>query len=65
MSLWKRLHYLARFKRDSRSRFFELDESLSSALESLASQEHRPEEEIQADLIAAGLAQHNSNKQLQ
>jgi len=60
-----RLLTLLGLKRDSRSRYFELDESLSSALKSLASQEHRPEEEIQADLIAAGLAQHFSNKDIQ
>jgi DNA-binding NarL/FixJ family response regulator len=65
MSLWKRLLSLARVKRDSRSRYFELDESLSSALESIASQEHRSKEEIRADIITAGLAQHNSDRELQ
>jgi DNA-binding NarL/FixJ family response regulator len=64
MSLWKRLLSFARVKRDSKSRYFELDESLSSALESIASQEHRPKEEIQADIIAAGLAQHYSIREL-
>jgi len=64
MSLWKRLLSLIQFWRNSRSRYFALDEDLSSALESLASQEHRPEEEIQADLIAVGLAQHYSNNEL-
>jgi len=65
MSLWKCLLSFARVKRDSRSLYIELDESLSSALESIASQEHRPKEEIQADIIAAGLAQHYSARELQ
>ena len=52
------------FLRDSKSRVFELDESLSSALKALSLGEQRPEEEIQADLIAAGLAQHYSNSEL-
>jgi DNA-binding NarL/FixJ family response regulator len=60
-----RLLTLLGLKRDSRPRYFELDETLHTALTNLADQEQRPEEEIQADLIAAGLAQHYSNKDLQ
>ena len=48
MSVWKRLLSRIRFWRNSRSRYFALDEDLTSALESLASQERRPEEEIRS-----------------
>jgi DNA-binding CsgD family transcriptional regulator len=52
-------------KREEDSRFFELDQTLRTALTNLADQEQRPEEEIKTDLLAAGLAQHFSNKELQ
>jgi DNA-binding CsgD family transcriptional regulator len=59
-----RLLTLLGLRRDSKPRYFELDETLHTALMNLADQEQRPEEEIQADLIAAGLAQHYSNSEL-
>ena len=64
MYLLNRLLSLLGLKRDSGSRYFELDETLHTALANLADQEQRPEDEIQADLIAAGLAQHYSTKEL-
>lgn len=39
------------------SHYYELDEPLQSVLETLAIQEQRPTQDIQAELIKAGLAQ--------
>jgi len=56
MELWNRLLTLLRMKRGSGLRYFELDESLHTALVDLADKEQRPAEEIQAELLTAGLA---------
>ena len=45
-------------------RYFELDETLHTALVDIADQEQRPAEEIQADLLAAGLAQRHTHEEL-
>ena len=64
MSTWNCLLTLLGLKRDSGPRYFELDEALRTALVDLADQEQRPAEEIQADLLAAGLAQRYTHNEL-
>ena len=56
--------YLLRLKRDSGPRYFELDETLHTALMDLADREQRPAEEIHADLLAAVLAQRRAHDEL-
>ena len=57
IELWNRLLGLLRARRASRWRYFELEESLHTALEQRADQEQRPAEQVQAEVLAAGLAQ--------
>ena len=54
--LWNRLLGPLRTRRTPRWRYFALEESLHTALEQRADREQRPAEEIQAELVAAGLA---------
>ncbi len=61
MSIWKRLLTLLRSKRDAGSHYYELDENLHTALVDIAHQEQRPAREIQADLLAAGLARRDTH----
>lgn len=56
IELWKQLLNRLRTRRSPRRRSFALEESLHTALEQRASKEQRPEEELQAELVAAGLA---------
>lgn len=56
IELWNRLLDLLRTRRSPRGRYFELEESLLTALAQRADQERRPEEEVQAEVMAAGLA---------
>jgi DNA-binding CsgD family transcriptional regulator len=56
MELWQRLLAILRMQPVPGRRFFELDEPLQSALAERADQEQLPVEQIQADLLAAGLA---------
>ena len=56
IELWNRLLGLLRTRRSPRWRYFALEESLHTALEQRADQEQRPAEEIQSELVAAGLA---------
>jgi len=58
--------FLSHFQlwRGRQSRYFELDEGLSSVIKELATQEKRSKDEFQTDLISAGLAQHNSNNEV-
>jgi DNA-binding CsgD family transcriptional regulator len=56
IELWNRLLGPLRTRRSLRWRYFALEESLHAALEQRADQEQRPAEEIQAELVAAGLA---------
>ncbi len=57
MVIWDHLLSLLGLKRGSGPRYYKLDEPLQSVLETLAVEEQRPAEDIQADLIEAGLAQ--------
>ena len=50
--------------RASGPRYFELDENLHTALVNRAGQEHRPAEDIHANLGAAGLAQLQTSDRL-
>jgi DNA-binding CsgD family transcriptional regulator len=50
--------------RGSGLRYYELEESLHTALVDLANQEQRPAEEVQADLLAIALAQQQKNGEL-
>ena len=59
-----RLLTLLGLKRDPGPRYFELEESLYTALANLADQEQRPEDEIHADLLVAGLAQRQTRAEL-
>ena len=56
IELWNHLFGRFRSRRSPRWRYFELEESLDTALEQRADQEQRPVEELQAELVAAGLA---------
>jgi DNA-binding NarL/FixJ family response regulator len=64
MIRWQQLLSFFRFRRDPGSRHIELNESLHAALMNLADREQRPAEQIQADLLAAGLAQHHIRDEL-
>jgi DNA-binding CsgD family transcriptional regulator len=64
MYIWSRLLSALGFRHFSASRHYELDETLHTALVDLADQEQRPEEDIHADLLAAGLAQRRSHNDL-
>jgi DNA-binding NarL/FixJ family response regulator len=61
MSIWNRLLKLLGSKRDAGSHYYELDENLHTALVDIAQQERRPAQEIQADLLAAGLARRDTH----
>ena len=56
LELWKHLLDRLRIPRSPRRRYFALDESLHTALELRAGQENRPAEQLQAELLAEGLA---------
>lgn len=64
MSTWNRLLSLLGLKRNSGPRYYELDETLHTALVDLADQEQRPAEEIHADLLATALAQRYTHNEL-
>lgn len=61
MYIWDRVLKLLESKRDAESHYYELDESLRTALVDIAQQERRPAREIQADLLAAGLARRDTH----
>lgn len=61
MMIWDRLLKLLGSKSDAGSYYYELDENLHTALVDIAQQEHRSPREIQADLLAAGLARRDSH----
>ncbi len=61
MKPWNRLLSLLGRKPGSGPRYFELDETLYTALVDLAGQEQRPTQEIQADLLAAALTQRHAS----
>ena len=60
MELWDRLLTFFRMLRGNGLRHFELNERLQTALMECATKEHRPAEEIQAELLAAVLARLNT-----
>ena len=57
------LHKLG-LRQDPARRSYQLDEQLHTIIVKLAQQEQRPEEEIQAGLLAAALAQRNTSQDL-
>ena len=57
LSLWNRLVDLLRTSRLPAWRYFKLEDDLHTALVQRADQEQRPTEEVQAEVLAAGLAQ--------
>ena len=64
MKLWEQLFFSLGFQRATGRRYFELDESLHTALMNLADQEQRPAQEVQADLLATALAQRQTHGEL-
>jgi DNA-binding NarL/FixJ family response regulator len=56
MELWERLLTLLRMKPGSAPHYFELDEPVHTALVERADREQRPLAQVQAELLAAGLA---------
>jgi DNA-binding CsgD family transcriptional regulator len=64
MDIFNRLVTLWGLKRTPRSKIFELDENLRSALVDIALYEQRPAREIQADLLAVGLFQRRTHTEL-
>ena len=56
IELWNHLFDRFHARRSPRWRYFALEDSLHKALEQRADQEQRSPEEIQAELVAAGLA---------
>jgi DNA-binding CsgD family transcriptional regulator len=61
IELWKRLLDRLRVRRSPRRRYFALEESLHTAMELRAGQEQRPQEDVQAELVSAALAQLETN----
>lgn len=61
MKPWDRLLALLRLQPGSDPRYFELDEPLHAALAERADRDQRPVEQVQAELLAAGLAQLQSS----
>jgi len=61
MSLWKRTLKLLGSIRDAGSHYNELEENLHTVLVDVAYQDKRPVQEIQADLLAVGLALRDSH----
>ena len=61
MELWDRLLALLRLRPGLAGRYFELDEPLQAALQERADREQRPLKQVQAELLAAGLAQLQSS----
>lgn len=64
MELWDRLLELLRLKGTSGPRFYELDESLRTALINRADRESRPAGDIQEEVVAAGLAKLQTSDEL-
>lgn len=64
MSIWKRLLYLIGLRPNSGPGYYEITESLHSTLSTLATHEGRPEDELAADLLAAGLTQYYTTDEL-
>jgi DNA-binding CsgD family transcriptional regulator len=64
MELWESLLSRLGYRRCGGRRYFELDESLHTALMDLADQEQCPAQELQADLLAAALAQRKTHGEM-
>ncbi len=62
MSLFTRILYWLGFRADPGPRYYELDETLHTALEDLALREQRPANEIAAEIFANGLHQRLSQE---
>lgn len=64
MKLWESLFSRLGYRGAKGRRYFELDESLHTALVALAEQEQRPAQELQADLLRTALAQRQTHGEL-
>jgi DNA-binding CsgD family transcriptional regulator len=64
ISKWKHLLSHLGLTRESSPRFFEMEASMYTALVDLANQQQRSAEEVQADLLAAGLAECQTHEEL-
>jgi DNA-binding CsgD family transcriptional regulator len=60
MKFRERLYFLLGIRRQKENRMFELAEPLHAALVDLAEREQRPAQELQADLLANGLARRSA-----
>ncbi len=64
IKLWESLLSRLGIRRGGGRRFFALEARLYTALTELAEQEHRPAEEVQADMIVTALAQRETHGEL-
>jgi len=64
MSIWHKFLWLIGKRPDSGPRTYELSESLQVTLDTIATQEGRPVNELLPDLLAAGLTQYRSFEEL-
>jgi DNA-binding CsgD family transcriptional regulator len=64
IKLWESLFSRLGYRGAKGRRYFELDESLHTALVALAEREQRPAQEVQADLLATALAQRQTHGEL-
>jgi DNA-binding CsgD family transcriptional regulator len=64
MFLWHRLLYWLGLRADPGPRYYEIAESLHTALANLAAHEGCPEDELAANLLAAGLTQYYTTDEL-
>jgi hypothetical protein len=64
MSIWQRLMYWIGLRESPGPRYYKLSESLHTTLTTLASREHRTEQELTKDIFAAGLNQYHETFEL-
>lgn len=64
MSIWQRMLYWIGLRNDPGPRYYQVSESLHTSLTTLASQEHRTEQELAKDVFAAGLNQYYQSFEL-
>lgn len=64
MSIWQRLMYWIGLRDTPGPRYYRISEPLHISIKTLASQEHRTEDEIAKDIFAAGLTQYYESFEL-
>jgi DNA-binding CsgD family transcriptional regulator len=64
MDIWQRLMYWIGLRESPGPRYYQLTESLNTSLSTLASREHRDEDELAKDIFAAGLTQYHEAYEL-